>query len=79
MPNPNVAAGSNRLKHAIKALQDQWLATSATWDDAVARRFEARYLAPLDPATDAALAGLLKFGEVLDRARRDLSDRSEQP
>jgi len=77
MPNANVMAGSNRLRHSIKALQDHWLAAGATWGDEVARRFEERYLNPLDPATDAALAGLLKFGEVLDRVRRDLSDRSE--
>jgi len=79
MPNPNVMAGTNRLRHSIKALRDHWLAIEATWGDEVRRRFEERYLTPLDPATDAAIAGLLKFGEVLDRVRRDLSDRSESP
>lgn len=77
MAGANVAAASNRLRHSIKALQDHWLAAEATWGDEVRRRFEERYLTPLDPATDAALAGILKFGEVLDRVRRDLSDRSE--
>ena len=76
MPNANVMAGSNRLKHAIRALREHWLATEATWNDAVRRRFEERYLKPLDPATDAALIGMQKFAEVLDRVRRDLSDRS---
>ena len=77
MANANMMACSNRLRHSIQALQEHWLAAEAGWGDEVRRRFEERYLNPLDPATDAALAGLLKFGEVLDRVRRDLSDRSE--
>lgn len=77
MANANVVAGSNRLKHAMKALQEHWGVTEATWNDSVRRRFEARYLSPLDSAADAALIGMQKFSEVLDRIRRDCSDRSE--
>ncbi len=77
MANANVVAGSNRLKHAIKTLQDQWRITEATWNDSVRRRFEERHLAPLDPAVDAALIGMQKLAELLDRVRRDCSDRSE--
>jgi len=76
MPNANVMAGSNRLKHAIRALREHWLTTESTWNDSVRQRFEDRYLKPLDPATDAAVIGMQKFAEVLDRVRRDLSDRS---
>ena len=76
MPNPNVIAGSNRLKHALQALGEHWSRTEATWGDSVRDRFEERYLKPLDPATDAAMMGMQKFAEVLDRVRRDLSDRS---
>jgi hypothetical protein len=76
MPNANVIAGSNRLRHAIRALREHWLTTEATWNDSVRQRFEERHLKPLDPATDAAVIGLQKFAEVLDRVRRDLSDRS---
>jgi hypothetical protein len=53
--------------------------TEATWNDSVRRRFEERHLAPLDPATDAALLGMQKLAEVLDQVRRDCSDRSERP
>ena len=77
MPNANMMAGSNRLRHALKSLQDHWLTTRETWNDAVRQRFEDRHLKALDPATDAAALGMQKFGEVLDRVRRDLSDRSE--
>jgi hypothetical protein len=77
MPNANVLAGGNRLKHAIRALQEHWRGVEATWDDSVRRRFEERYLAPLDPAADAALNGIQKVAEVLERVRRDCSDRSE--
>jgi hypothetical protein len=77
MPNANVMAGSSRVKHAIRALREHWLGVEPLWDDAVGRRFEERHLAPLDPATDAALIGMQKLAEVLDRVRRDLTDRSE--
>jgi hypothetical protein len=77
MPNAHVMAGSSRLKHAIRALQEHWRQVEPTWDDSVRRRFEERHLTPLDPATDAALIGMQKLAEVLDRVRRDLTDRSE--
>ena len=48
-----------------------------TWNDSVRQRFEERYLAPLDPAVDAAVIGMQKLAEVLDKVRRDCSDRSE--
>jgi hypothetical protein len=79
MPNAKVLAGSNRLKQTIRALRDHWLVTEATWSDSVRRRFEERYLAPLDPAVDAAVLGLQKLADVLDQVRRDCSDRSETP
>lgn len=77
MPNPRVIAGVNRMKHAINALQGHWEVTEATWDDSVRRRFEERHLLPLDSAVDAAATGMHKLAEVLDKIRRDCSDRSE--
>jgi hypothetical protein len=79
MANANVMAASNRLKHSLKALEDHWLNTRETWNDSVRQRFEERHLKPLDPATDAAVIAMQKFGEILDRVRRDLSDRSDLP
>ena len=58
MPNAKVMAGSTRLKQTIRVLQDQWLVTEATWSDSVRRRFEERYLAPLEPAVDSAMNGM---------------------
>jgi hypothetical protein len=77
MANSNVVAGANRLKHAIQALQEHWRVTEATWSDSVRRRFEERHLRPLDPAVDSALNGMQKLAEVLDKVRRDCTDRSE--
>jgi hypothetical protein len=77
MSNANVVAGSHRLKLAMRNLRDHWLLIDPTWDDAVRRRFEERYLAPIEPAGDAALNGIQKLGEVLVRVRRDLTDRGE--
>jgi hypothetical protein len=77
MPNARVVAGSNRLKHTVSALRDQWLATEATWNDSVRSRFEERHILPIEPAVSAAVLGMLKIAEVLDQVRRDCSDRSE--
>ena len=77
MPNAKVLMGSNWLKQTMRALKDQWLITEATWSDTVRRRFEDRYLGPLDPAVDAAVNGMQKMAEVLDQVHRDCSDRSE--
>ncbi len=77
MANAKVMAGSTRLNQTVRALKEQWLVTEATWGDAVRHRFEERYLAPLEPAVDAAINGMQKIAEVLDKVRRDCSDRSE--
>jgi hypothetical protein len=77
MPNMKVLAGSTRLAQTIRTVRDQWLVTEATWNDSVRQRFEERYLAPLEPAVDAAVNGMQKIAEVLDQVRRDCSDRSE--
>ncbi len=77
MPNAKVLAGSTRVSQSVRVLRDQWLVTEATWRDSVRRRFEERYLAPLEPAVDSATNGMKKIAEVLDQVRRDCSDRSE--
>ena len=77
MANANVMAGASRLKHAIRTLQERWRSTAETWNDSVRRRFADRYIQPMDPAITAALIGMQKMGDVLDRVRRDCSDRSE--
>jgi hypothetical protein len=77
MPDAKALAGATRLKQTTRALRDQWLLTEAGWGDAVRQRFEERYLAPIDPAVDSAINGLQVIAEVLERVRRDCSDRSE--
>jgi hypothetical protein len=77
MPSANVIAGSNRLKHALRTLQDHWRLTEATWNDSVRHRFEERHLLPLDSAVDAATLGMQKLATLLEQVRRDCTDRSE--
>jgi hypothetical protein len=77
MANANIVAGSNRLKHALKVLQEHWLITEESWDDSVKERFQERYLRPLGPAADAALIGMHQLAETLEKLRRDCTDRSE--
>ena len=77
MPNARVIHGATRLSQTIRVLREHWLLTEATWSDAVRKRFEDRYLAPIEPAVDSALNGLQTLAEVLDHVKRDCSDRSE--
>ncbi|MHB1557024.1 MAG: hypothetical protein ACYC61_06060 [Isosphaeraceae bacterium] len=77
MPNAKALAGATRLGQSFRQLRDQWLATEATWSDEVRRRFEDRYLAPIESALDSATLGIQTMAEVLDQVRRDCSDRSE--
>jgi hypothetical protein len=77
MGSTNVIAGANRIKSAMKALMERWLTTEATWNDSVRQRFEERYILPLDPAAEAAINGMRKLANVLDKVHRDCSDRSE--
>ena len=77
MPDAKVLAGATRLKQTTRVLRDLWLATEAGWGDAVRQRFEERYLAPIDPAVDSAINGLQAMAEILERVRRDCSDRSD--
>ena len=76
MANANVLAGSTRLKHSLRSLQEHWLAVEGTWGDASRRHFEERHLKPLDSATDAAVNAMQKFAEVLGRVHAELSARS---
>jgi hypothetical protein len=78
MANAKVLAGATRLKQTTRSLRDKWLVTEETWGDTVRQRFEERYLAPLEPAVDSAINGLQVMAEVLEKVRRDCSDRSEQ-
>jgi hypothetical protein len=67
------------LKHAVQVLREKWWETEPHWNDAVRRRFEERYIKPIEPAMDSATLGMQKLSEILDRVRRDCSDRSEMP
>ncbi len=77
MPNARVLAGAGRLKQAARSVRDQWLMTEETWTDSVRKRFEDRFLSPLEPAVDAAVHGMQALADVLEQVRRDCSDRSE--
>ncbi len=77
MANANVVAGSHRLKLAMRTLREHWLLVDPTWNDAVRRRFEERYLDAARPGGRRRLIGMQKLAEVLDRVRRDLTDRGE--
>ena len=65
---------STRLQRATKKLQDQWLETKQQWDDNVAERFQDRYLQPIVPQMQLALAAIHDLSEVLNQAFAETRD-----
>lgn len=77
MANAAVISATNRLGHAMKTLKEQWDITGETWNDRVRHEFEDRYLTPIETAVNSAVDGMHELSEVLDKVRRDCSDRNE--
>jgi len=65
-----MSAHSARLQHAMKDLNDRWDATTAAWDDQVAKDFEKNHLAPLDGLVKRTVVGMDKLSESLAKIRK---------
>ena len=68
--------GSIRLTRAAKDLREQWNETSSDWKDKNHDDFEAKYVQPLAPRITLLLAAVNSLSEVLERAERELEDRT---
>lgn len=73
----NVSSAANRLAHTLREILDRWDVTKETWNDAVRRDFEAHHLAPLEGAVKVASSGMSDLADVLQKCRRDCSERNE--
>lgn len=65
---------STRLQRATKKLQDRWLETKTDWDDRVSERFKERYLDPIVPQMQLAMAAIHDLMEVLDQGVAETRD-----
>jgi len=63
--------GTGQLARAIQELLFVWGETRASWDDAVSRRFEERYLDPLRPEAKKAMEAMGAMAALLEQARRE--------
>jgi hypothetical protein len=68
---------ATRLQKATKRLQDAWRQTNESWNDPVSEEFQAKFLDPIIPQMQLALAAIHQLTEVLDRAERDCRDEQE--
>jgi hypothetical protein len=60
-----------QLSKGIKELNNRWLDTKGSWDDAVSRKFEERYLLPLEADLKSAAAAMDQMGILLSQIRRE--------
>ena len=60
-----------QLAKAIKDLTDRWSDTKMDWDDAVSRRFEERFLEPLEADLRNATGAMDHMARLLGQIRRD--------
>ena len=68
-----MSAGSARLKHAMKSLNENWDVTRESWADKNALDFEKNHLVPVQQMVENALRGMDKLSEVLHKVRADCS------
>ena len=66
-----VYEGRGQLSKAFQDLNLRWLDTRASWDDVVARRFEDKYLRPVESDLKAAAAAMDQMATLLAQIRRD--------
>ncbi len=66
-----VYEGRGTLGKALKELLARWAETRVSWDDAVSRQFEEKYLRPLESDLKSALGALDHMATVLQQVQRD--------
>ncbi len=66
-----------KLVQAGKKLLADWQQTRENWRDENARRFEQRYMAPLEANIRSAVLAMERIGSALEAARHDCKDSSE--
>lgn len=62
------------LQRSTKRVQDKWLVARQAWDDSVSDRFQEKYLDPIVPQMQLALAAMHELMAVLDKAVAETRD-----
>ena len=66
-----VYEGRGQIGKSMKELMLRWSETRAVWDDAVARQFEEKYLAPLEMDMRSAVNAMDHMATLLSLVRRE--------
>lgn len=66
-----VYEGRGQLAKAIKTLTMRWQETRMSWDDQLARRFEERFLKPLEMDLRSAVGAMEHMATMLHQIHRD--------
>lgn len=67
----SMGASKSMVADAAKQLIDAWRAARRDWDDDIARKFEADFLAPISPRVRATVTAIDKIAALSTRAERD--------
>ena len=63
--------GRGQLGKLIKDLRLRWHETRMNWDDVQAKRFEERYIEPMDQDLRAALSAMDDMAGILSQVRQE--------
>ncbi len=66
-----VYEGRGQLAKAMKNLTLRWQETRMDWDDALARRFEERFLKPIEMDLRSAVGAMEHMATLLHQIHRD--------
>ncbi len=67
------ATAAAKVRDATKTLRLRWEETKQSWQDAVARDFEEKYLVPLEPEILITMERLSRLSQVVTAAGQECS------
>lgn len=66
-----LSEGRGQLGKLIKDLQQRWHEARMNWDDEQARRFEERFITPMEQDLRIAMSAMDEMGALLNQVRND--------
>ena len=63
--------GRGQLGKLMKDLRDRWRETRMNWDDEQARRFEERFIAPMEIDMRAAISAMEEMAAVVSQIKHE--------
>ena len=70
----SVSGSKAKLRTGLKDLRIAWDRVQQSWDDPVSRRFEARFIEPLEKAVRSATNAMDQMEETINRIKSECQD-----